>query len=85
VERGYERGIIPLSLIGGLTMFRIYIRSDRHARTINTPTNARTYYDVIIADTRKALLRKLKELRAMGKEIIEIRTALGARVWEEEL
>ena len=62
-------------------MYRIYIKSNKNPRTINTPANGRTYYGLIIVDTREALTGKLKELRSNGEVITDIRTGLGVRIW----
>lgn len=62
-------------------MYRIYIKSNKHPRTINTPANGRTYYDVIIVDTHEAMTEKLKELRAKGEIVTEIRKGLNVRIW----
>ena len=57
--------------------YRIYIKSDKHPRTINTPRNARTYYDVIQAEGKEAFIAKLNELVANGEIIQEVRYGWG--------
>lgn len=59
----------------------IFIRSNEHPRTINTPANGRTYYSRIDVLGRKALEEKVAELRAKGEIISDIRTELGTRIW----
>lgn len=62
--------------------YRIYIKSNKNPRTINTPMMGRTYYEVIeVQGNREALESKVAELRNAGKTITEIRTAMGGRVW----
>ena len=58
----------------------VFVKSDNHPRTINTPANGRTYYDVIVVN-RLDLETKLAELRAKGNIVQEIRTPLGTRIW----
>lgn len=62
-------------------MFRIYVKSNNHPRTINTPAMGRTYYDVIVVDTRAAMEAKVNELRANGEIVNDIRTNVGTRIW----
>ena len=61
--------------------YTIYIKSNEHPRTINTPIMARTYYTAIRVQGCEALTQMVDELRAMGKVITDIRTELGTRVW----
>ncbi len=62
--------------------YRIYIKSNKNPRTINTPMMGRTYYEVIeVQGNREALESKVAELRNAGKTITEIRTGMGGRVW----
>lgn len=60
-----------------MTNYRIYIRSNEHPRTINTPMLGRTYYSVIPVNGRDALIAKVAELRDNGKIILEIRAGCG--------
>lgn len=65
-----------------MTQYRIYIRSNEHPRTINTPMMGRTNFSQITVQGRPALETKVAELRAEGKVISEIRAGYGgARVW----
>lgn len=64
-----------------MTTYFIYIKSDKHPRTINTPINARTYFDKIIAEGVEEMMRKVKELQTNGAQILEISTPLGKRIW----
>ncbi len=57
--------------------YRIYIKSDKHPRTINTPRNGRTYYDVIEAVGKEAFITKLNELVTNGEIIQEVRFGWG--------
>lgn len=60
----------------------IFIRSNEHPRTINTPMMARTYYTRIdFTGTREELKTKVEELRARGEIINEICTTLGLRIY----
>lgn len=61
--------------------YTIYIQSDEHPRTINTPMMARTYFSKIDAYGTEDLERKVSDLRAKGEKITDIRTDLGARIW----
>ena len=62
-------------------MYRIYIRSNEHPRTINTPANGRTYYTLITVEGKENLLSKVAELRANGEFVTDIRTNLGTRIF----
>lgn len=61
--------------------YMIFIRSNEHPRTINTPRNGRTYYTLIEVEGREALIAKVAELRANGEFIKDIRTHLGTRIY----
>lgn len=61
--------------------YRIYIKSDEHPRTINTPMMGRCYYSVIKVQGMDALKTKVQELRDAGEIINEICTGLGRRIW----
>ena len=54
--------------------FTIFIASNEHPRTINTPMNGRTYYSVIRVEGKAATINKVRELRAEGKRVLEVRT-----------
>lgn len=62
-------------------MYTIYIRSNKHPRTINTPTNGRVYYEAIRVNGREALTEKVAQLREDGEFISEICTNLGTRIY----
>ena len=61
--------------------YNIYIKSNNHPRTINTPCNGRTYYTKITVNGRDALNAKVAELRANSEIITDIRTDLGTQIW----
>lgn len=58
--------------------YRIYIRSNEHPRTINTPMMGRTDYSVIEAEGREAAIEKIRELKAEGKHVYEVRYGFGS-------
>lgn len=57
--------------------YRIYIKSAKNPRTINTPRNGRTYYEVIAVEGKDAFIAKLNELVANGEVIREVRFGYG--------
>ena len=57
--------------------YRIYIKSAKNPRTINTPCNGRTCYEVIAVEGKEAFVAKLNELVANGKVIREVRFGYG--------
>lgn len=57
--------------------YRIYIHSNEHPRTINTPMMGRTNYSVIEVEGREAAIEKIKELRAQGERVYEVRYGFG--------
>lgn len=57
--------------------YRIYIKSAKNPRTINTPCNGRTYYEVIAVEGKDAFIAKLNELVANGEVIREVRYGYG--------
>lgn len=62
-------------------LYRVYIDSDEHPRTINTPKCARTNYTCFEVFGMDALKRKVAELRERGEHVNDIRTELGTRIW----
>lgn len=65
--------------------YRIYIRSEKNPRTINTPMMGRTYYEVIYCEGREAFIAKLNELVKAGEVIQEVRFGWGGtyvKYWE---
>ena len=62
-------------------LYRIYIDSNEHPRTINTPRNARTNYTCFEVYGMDALKTKVAELRKESKHINDIKTELGTRIW----
>jgi len=65
--------------------YRIYIKSNNHPRTINTPMMGRTFYDVIDVQGKEAFIAKLNELVANGETINEVRYGWGGvyvKYWE---
>ena len=61
--------------------YNIYIRSNEHPRTINTPMMGRTYYTKIVVKGWEALEAKVAELLKAGESISEIATDLGTRYY----
>lgn len=61
--------------------YTIYIKSNEHPRTINTPMMGRTYYTAIEVFSKEDLVATVKELREKGEVITDIRTPLGKRIW----
>lgn len=55
-------------------MYRIYIHSNEHPRTINTPRNGRTYYTCFECATKADVLAKVIELAEQGITPYEMRT-----------
>lgn len=60
-----------------MTKYRIYIKSDKHPRTINTPMMGRTYFECFEVEGRQAMEEKVAELFNAGEVIREIRTLNG--------
>jgi hypothetical protein len=58
-------------------VYRIYIHSNKHPRTINTPRCGRTYYDVFEVEGKEQFIAKLNELVAAGEQISEVRYGWG--------
>lgn len=58
--------------------YRIYIKSEKNPRTINTPMMGRCYYEVIEAIGQEAFVAKLNELVANGAIIQEVRYGYGS-------
>ena len=66
-------------------IYTIYIRSNKHPRTINTPMMGRTCYDFIRVEGKEAFTAKLNELVAAGEHISEVRYGWGGsyvKYWE---
>lgn len=57
--------------------YRIYIRSNEHPRTINTPQNGRVLYSVIEVYGKEDYLRTLVALVNQGEQITEVRHGWG--------
>ena len=53
--------------------YRIYIKSDKHPRTINTPMMGRTNYECIKAVGKEEFIAKLNELVKAGETVREVR------------
>ena len=65
--------------------YRIYIRSNEHPRTINTPMMGRTYFSIIEAEGTDDYITKLNELVARGEKVLEVRKGFGGafiKYWE---
>ena len=61
--------------------YNIYIKSNEHPRTINTPMMARTYYTKISVQGLEALQAKCEELVKNGETINEIRIERGPKLF----
>ena len=57
--------------------YRIYIKSTKNPRTINTPMMGRTNYEVISVEGKDAFITKLNELVQQGETINEVRYGWG--------
>lgn len=57
--------------------YRIYIRSEEHPRTINTPQNGRVLYSVIEVYSKEDYLQTLIDLATKGEQITEVRYGWG--------
>ena len=55
------------------TVYKIYYKSAKHPRTINTPTMGRTYYSTLTVKGNN-LLTTILEFIKVGKVITDIRT-----------
>lgn len=64
-----------------MTNYTIYIKSNNHPRTINTPAMGRTYYTAIVVKGWEAMTAKVAELLTAGETINEICTDLGKRFY----
>lgn len=64
-----------------MTTYTIFVRSNEHLRTINTPMMGRTNYTAIKVQGKESLIAKVEELRASGAIISDIRTLMGTRIW----
>jgi hypothetical protein len=65
--------------------YRIYIKSNEHPRTINTPMMGRTNYTCIQVVGKEAFIVKLNELVLAGEHITEVRYGWGGayvKYWE---
>ena len=65
--------------------YRIYIRSNKNPRTLNTPNNGRAYFSVIVAHGKQEFSEKLNELIANGEKVLEVRKGYGGhyvKYWE---
>ena len=57
--------------------YRIYIKSNEHPRTINTPRNGRVNYTLITVTGKEEFVAKLNALVAQGETINEVRYGFG--------
>ena len=57
--------------------YRIYIKSEKNPRTINTPMMGRCYYESFDVVGKEAFIEKLNELVAEGKVVTEVRYGYG--------
>lgn len=64
-----------------MTTYRIYIRSNEHPRTINTPKMARTYFSCFEVEGKDNAIAKAKALTAMGEKVLEISTPFGNKIY----
>ena len=63
----------------------IYIHSNEHPRTINTPMTARTYFSMFYVNGKEAFITKLNELVKQGENVTEVRYGYGGsyvKYWE---
>lgn len=66
--------------------YKIYIRSNEHPRTINTPMMARTYYSIIrFCGTFEEMVAKVKNLKENNELVYEIHSSLNERWLDSEL
>lgn len=61
----------------GKNTYRIYIHSNEHPRTINTPMMGRCWYTCFEVEGRDAMMEKVTELVNAGERITEIRYGYG--------
>lgn len=59
-------------------IYRIYTKSDKNARNINTPMMGRVNYQVYCAEGQEAFIAKLNELVEQGAVINEVRYGYGS-------
>ena len=64
----------------GKNTYRIYIHSNEHPRTINTPMMGRCWYTCFEVVGRDAMIEKVTELVNAGKRITEVRYGYGGTV-----
>ena len=57
--------------------YSIYINSNEHPRTINTPCNGRTYYTRIDVVGKEEFVKKLNNLVNNGETIHEVHYGCG--------
>ena len=57
-----------------MNAYHIYIRSNEHPRTINTPRCGRTYYTCFECATKEEVIAKYLELAEQGITPYEMRT-----------
>ena len=62
-------------------IFKIFIKSNNHPRTINTPQMGRTNYDLVVVEGKEALIKKFNELKAQNINFYEIRSNTGSWYW----
>ena len=65
--------------INNANTYRIYIKSDKHPRTINTPRCGRINYEVIRVEGKESFITKLNELVKAGETINEVHYGRGGR------
>ena len=66
--------------------YKIYIKSSKHPRTINTYKMARCYYDVFYVQGKENAIAKIKELYSNGEIITEVSKGFACRpVTKKEL
>lgn len=57
--------------------YRIYIKSNKYTRNINTPMMGRTNYEVITVEGKESFIAKLNELAQAGEEIRKVHCDCG--------
>ena len=63
-----------------MTTYTIFVKSNKHPRTINTPMMARTNYDTVEVDSKEKVAHAVATLRARGEVVLCVKTNLGTDV-----
>ena len=66
--------------------YRIFIRSEKHPRTVNSFRNSRCYFDIIeVSGNRDDLKKKVRELLDAGEHISDIYFGISKKIYLFEL